>query len=60
MFIKEIDLKDNSKYKNVEVNDSEEFEGFLEVKFLKDNIGFKMGSVVLINKSVVSSIVPEG
>lgn len=60
MFIKEIDLKDSSKYKNVEVNDSEEFKGFLEVKFLKDNIGFKMGSVVLINKSVVSSIVPEG
>lgn len=62
MLVKEIHVtspfvKGAMIYENIEAEDSNDFEGFIKVKFLKDGRGFSAGDVVLFNRRIVEEFI---
>lgn len=62
MFVKELCVDDPLLqkpivYGDVEAKDSNDFKGFIEIKFLKDENGFDADEVVLFNRSSVREII---
>lgn len=58
MFVEQEVTKQPIVIKNLEVEDSTEFEGFLRVKFLEEYKEFSVDSVIFINRDRVLKIIP--
>ena len=58
MFVEQEVTKQPIVIKNLEVEDSTEFEGFLRVKFLEEYKEFTVDSIIFINRDRVLKIIP--
>ena len=58
MFVEQEVTKQPIVIKNLEVEDSTDFEGFLRVKFLEEYKEFSVDSIIFINRDRVLKIIP--
>ena len=58
MFVEQEVTKQPIVIKNLEVDDSTEFEGFLRIKFLEEYKEFSVDSIIFINRDRVLKIIP--
>lgn len=58
MFVEQEVTKQPVVIKNLEVDDSTEFEGFLRVRFLEEYKEFTVDSIIFINRDRVLKIIP--